>query len=124
MTEFAHAAHVLLSPTTNPCLHAIGANTPGWSAVQQGHLADVAAVSWTRDDTRLVSIGGSHLYHWNTHTWQRIADQELCDKTLVKHLAMHEQSVKHSATAQLAACPQSVSDGTKLMYLCHSISDA
>ena len=56
----------------------------GWAWLQ-GHLADVAQVCWTRDDSRLVSIGGCHLYHWNAATWQRMPDEELCDKTMVGH---------------------------------------
>ena len=56
---------------------------PQGSVVLQGHLTDVTGICWAHDDSRLVSIGGSHLYHWNAATWQRMPDQEFCDKSLV-----------------------------------------
>ena len=51
--------------------------------MMQGHLTDVADVCWMRDDSRLVSVGGSNMYHWMAPTWARMPDQELCDKALV-----------------------------------------
>ena len=57
-------------------------------SAEQGHLTEIAAIAWTRDDSRIVSIGGSHLYHWSTATWQRIPDQELYDKSLVHLMSL------------------------------------
>ncbi|KAK9803486.1 hypothetical protein WJX73_007297 [Symbiochloris irregularis] len=50
-------------------------------ATLQGHLSDVAAVAWSRDETRLVSVGGSNLYHWDTGSWGRIVQEDLGDKS-------------------------------------------